>query len=333
MARHNRINFTSAVVYVVIRGHRDAALLGEPRDCERFQALVGRALVRCRARLLAYCWLPNSAHLVIRLTGVALESLMRHVCGPYSRYLHRERGHQGPVYQSRYRAIAIDADLYLLPLLRYVHLLPVTAKLCADASEYLWTSDRAYRGGERLPWVARSEVLAALELRDRNVARAYRALMSEPQSAWIAAQFERGSRTDPRVAGSAGFVGTIQRKSADRRSCAFAEQIVEAVSRWQNLSPDRVFSRSISRHGVLVRSLVAWHVLGCGAANLAQLARWFGVRRWTLRAAIERHRASQPDLFGVPLTDIMAPVQGLAVQPGPMSSHSELRALTNITDQ
>jgi putative transposase len=331
MARHNRIDFKSAVVYVAIRGYRDAALLREPRDCERFQSLIGRALVRCRARLLVYCLLPNSAHLAIRLSDVALESLMRHVCGPYSRYLHQERGHQGPVYQSRYRAVAIDADFLLLPLLRYVHLMPVTAKLCAAPSDYPWTSDRAYRNGERIPWLAKSEVLAALEVRDRNVARAYRALMSEPQHAWIAAQFERGSRTDPRVAGGAGFLGTIQRKSGDRRSCAFAKQILAGVSRWQNVTPDMVFSRSISRHGVLVRSLVAWHVLGCGAANLAQLARWFGIRRWTLRAAIERHRASHPDLFSVPLACILAPVESLTAEPGSTSSHSDSTDSINVT--
>jgi hypothetical protein len=323
MARRNRINFTSAIVYVAIRGHRNAELFGERRDCERFQVLLGRALVRCRARLLAYCWLPNSAHLAVRLSDVPLESLMRHVCGPYSRYLHQERGHQGPVYRSRYRAVAIDAEFYLLPLLRYIHLTPVTARLCADPSGYPWTSDRAYRDGERIPWLAKSEVLAALELRDRNSARAYRALMGESQNAWIVAQFERGSRTDPRVAGSAGFVGTIQRKSGDRRSCAFAKEVLAAVCRWQNLAPDMLFSRSISRHGVLVRSLVAWHVLGCGAANLAQLARWFGIRRWTLRAAIERHRASEPDLFSAPLAYILTPVQSLTVQPELTSSHLE----------
>jgi REP element-mobilizing transposase RayT len=331
MARHNRIHFTGAVVYVVVRGRKEAALLTEQRDFERFQSLVGRALVRCRARLLAYCWLPNAAHLVIRLSDVSLETLMRHVCGPYSRYLHQERGLHGPVYQSRYRVVVIDADLYLLPLLRYVHVMPVAAGLCLDPSDYPWTSHRAYRNGERIPWLAKAEVLAALELRDRNVARAYRALMSEPQHAWIATQFEHGSRTDPRVAGGAGFVGALERKSGHRLSCALAEEILAAVSRWQKITPDELFARSISRHGVLVRSLVAWHVLGCGACNLAQLAQWFGVRRWTLRAAIERHRVNQAELFNVPLTVILAPVPALAAQPGSSSIHVESGGSENVT--
>jgi transposase-like protein len=69
-----------------------------------------------------------------------------------------------------------------------------------------------------------------------------------------------------------------------------------------------LFSRSISRHGVLVRSLVASHLLAFGGTNLAKLARRFGVQRWTLRSAIERHRTRRPDLFGVPLNQILAAV-------------------------
>lgn len=243
---------------------------------------------------------------------------MRRVCGPYSRYLHRERGRSGPVYQSRYRAIVIDADFYLLPLVRYIHVMPVTAGLCDEPEDYPWTSHHAYRTGERIPWLAKAEVLAALEHRDRNVERAYRSLMSEPQNEWMAAQFEHGSRTDPRIAGSAGFIGALERRSRNRRrSCYFAEQILTAVTQWQNVTPEELFSRPISRHGALVRSLVAWHVHRSGTANLAQLARRFGIRRWTLRAAIERHRARQPELFRVPLANILAPVPSPTSQSPP----------------
>jgi putative transposase len=314
MARHNRIHITGAVVYVVVRGRKGAVLPAEDRDCERFESLVSHALVRCRARLLAYCWLPNAAHLVIRLSDVALESLMRRICGPYSRYLHQERGWHGSVYQSRYRAIVIDPDVYLLPLLRYVHWMPVMAGLCDDPDEFSRSSHRAYRDGGRIAWLAKSEVLEALQRRNRDVTRAYRMLMSEPQNTRITGQFERGSRSDPRVAGSVGFAGAIERKSERRRGDVSAERILRAVCQWHRVDPAVLFSHETSRRAVLVRSLVAWHVLGCGTANLAQLARWFGVRRWTLRAAIERHRGNHADLFSVPLDRIMGSVVGLSAE-------------------
>jgi putative transposase len=306
VARRNRLHFRNAVVYAVIRGCKGAVLLAEQRDCERFESLVGHALVRCRAKLLAFCLLPNSAHVVIRLSGVPLESLMRHVCGPYSRYLHRERNRHGPIYQSRYRAVVVDADAYLLALLQYVHRLPVTAGLCADPDDYRWTSHRAYRDGSCVAWLAKSEMLEALGQRDRNVARAYHALMNEPRNAWIYAQFEHGSRMDSRIAGGFGFVGVIERKSAGHRAALPAVEILAAVSRWQDVTPCQLFCRPISRHGVLVRSLVAWHMLALGGTNLAQLARQFGVRRWTLRSAVERHRSRHPELFSVPLNQILA---------------------------
>jgi putative transposase len=313
VARRNRIQIRNAVFYVIIRGRKDATLLAEQRDCERFESLISRALVQCRAKLLAFCWLPNSAYLVIRLSDVPLESLMRRLCGPYARYLHHERNWHGRIYQSRYRAVVVDVDAYLLALLQYVHLRPVIEGLCADPGDYPRTSHRAYRDGYHVPWLAMSEILEALGHRDRNVARAYRALMNEPLNARIIAQFEHGSRMDSRVAGGFGFVGVVERKSVGRRARWSADEILAAVCRWQNVTPCQLFIRSVSREAVLVRSLVAWHILALGGTNLAKLARRFGVRRWTLRSAIERHRTRRPDLFSVPLNQILAAV---ATMPG-----------------
>jgi putative transposase len=306
VVRRNRIHIGNAVVYVIIKGRKDAALLVEQRDCERFESLLSRALVQCRARLLAFCWLPNCAYLVIRLSDVPLESLTRRLCGPYARYLRQERNWRGRIYQSRYRAVVVDADAYLLALLQYVHLLPVGEGLCADPGDYPRTSHRAYRDENHVPWLAKAEMLEALGHRDRNVARAYRALMNEPPNARIIAQFEHGSPMDSRVAGGFAFVAAIERKSVGRRASLSAVEILAAVCRWQNVTPCHLFSRSISRHGVLVRSLVASHMLTFDGTSVAELARQFGIRRWTLRSAIERHRTRRPDLFNVPLNQILA---------------------------
>jgi hypothetical protein len=101
-----------------------------------------------------------------------------------------------------------------------------------------------------------------------------------------------------------------------------AEAILSAVCRWHNVEPGELFSHAISRHGVLLRSLVAWHVLGSGAGNVAQVARWFGVRRWTLRAGIERHRANSPDLFNVPLDQILSGVMSPGRDTQPASAEN-----------
>ena len=159
-----------------------------------------------------------------------------------------------------------------------------------------------------MAWLAKSEVLEALGQRDRDVARAYRTLMNEPPNARIIALFEHGSRMDSRVVGGFGFLSVIERKSVGRGTSSSPAEIIVAVCRWQNVTPCQLLSRSISRHGVLVRSLVACHMLSLGGTNLAKLARQFGIQRWTLRSAIERHRKRRPDLFGVPLNQIMEAV-------------------------
>jgi hypothetical protein len=48
------------------------------------------------------------------------------------------------LFQGRYKAILVDADAYLLELLRYVHLNPDRATASTTPEDYPWSGHHGY---------------------------------------------------------------------------------------------------------------------------------------------------------------------------------------------
>ena len=54
---------------------------------------------------------------------------MRHINGVYTQRFNRVHGCDGPLFRGRYRSILVEAETYLLELLRYIHRNPLKAGL------------------------------------------------------------------------------------------------------------------------------------------------------------------------------------------------------------
>ncbi|MFH1114208.1 MAG: transposase [Pseudomonadota bacterium] len=92
------------------------------------------------------------AHLVVQVAEIPLSRLMQNVSFRYTRYRNAKERRTGHLFQGRYKAIVIDAESYLVELVRYVHLNPVRAGIVAEPADYRRRSRRAYLGKEALPW-------------------------------------------------------------------------------------------------------------------------------------------------------------------------------------
>ena len=75
----------------------------------------------------------------------------------------------GSLFRGRYKAILIEPDAYLLNVSRYIHLNPVVAGLVERASDYPWSSYRAYVDKELAPeWLHSHFLLAMIGQRHRR---------------------------------------------------------------------------------------------------------------------------------------------------------------------
>ena len=54
---------------------------------------------------------------------------MRHINGVYTQRFNKTHHIDGQLFRSRYKSILIDADSYLLELIRYIHRNPIEAGL------------------------------------------------------------------------------------------------------------------------------------------------------------------------------------------------------------
>jgi len=120
-------------------------------DRERFLALLARQVRDHGWICHAYCLMSNHVHLLLETPEPTLATGMRTLLSRYARGFNGRQGRRGPLVERRYHALLIEKESHLLEVSRYVVLNPVRAGLCADPSEWLWSSYRATVGLHRVP--------------------------------------------------------------------------------------------------------------------------------------------------------------------------------------
>src|SRR5882672_8831382 len=151
MARPLRIEFPGAVYHVTSRGDRREPIFVDDEDRRILLDLVGQALSRFDAQMLAYCLMGNHYHFVVHTRKANLSLLMRHINGVYTQAFNRRHDKVGHLFQGRFKAILVDRDAYLLEVCRYVELNPVAAKIARKPETWSWSSYRAHVGLDATP--------------------------------------------------------------------------------------------------------------------------------------------------------------------------------------
>ena len=160
MGRPLRIEYAGAHYHVTARGNEQKEIFKSQRDRERFLSYLESAVVRYGAVIHAYCLMSNHYHLLIETPSGNLSQIMQHINGAYTNYFNVKRKRAGHLFQSRYKAILIEADEYAKELSRYIHLNPVRAGMVTKPEEYRWSSYCDYIGERNAPdWLTTKLIL------------------------------------------------------------------------------------------------------------------------------------------------------------------------------
>jgi putative transposase len=151
MARPLRIEFPGAVYHVTSRGDRREPIFVDDEDRSALLNVLGQAMSRFDAQILAYCLMGNHYHFVLHTRKANLSAVMRHVNGVYTQSFNRRHDKVGHLFQGRFKAILVDRDAYLLEVCRYVELNPVRAGLVRKPQAWRWSSCRAHLGLQAAP--------------------------------------------------------------------------------------------------------------------------------------------------------------------------------------
>jgi hypothetical protein len=113
------------------------------------------------------------------------------------------------LFRGRYKAILIDADTYLLQLLRYIHRNPLNAGLVEQLDAYQWSSHNGYLSdAKKWAWLYKDFVLSMLTEDGRQRRRAYREFIVMDDSREIKSILQK--KKLPAILGSQGFVDWVK---------------------------------------------------------------------------------------------------------------------------
>ena len=168
MARKPRVHYFGAYYHVMLRGNGGMQIFQDQADRNRFFALVQESILRFKYRIHALCLMTNHVHFVMQVGEIPLSKIIQNISFRYTRYINKKEKRIGHLFQGRYKALIVDADSYLLQLIRYIHLNPLRANMVDDLLDYPWSSHLAYLGQLRFSWLTTQVVYDRLMQKKNN---------------------------------------------------------------------------------------------------------------------------------------------------------------------
>jgi len=161
MPRQARIDYPGALHHVIGRGIEGKYIFKKDDDKQVFYTRLRETLSKSSLQVYAWCILSNHFHLLIQTGKTSISEFMRRFLTGYAVNYNKRHKRKGYLFQNRYKSIVCDKDEYLMPLIRYIHLNPVKAKMIKiqQLKEYCWTGHKEIIKKEK-GVVAVDEVLA-----------------------------------------------------------------------------------------------------------------------------------------------------------------------------
>ena len=282
--------------HVYNRFARGAPLFDEGDESERFVELLRRVRDRDGLTIFAYCLMSNHYHLAVRVGPVPLSRSIGFVQSRFGQGYNRRHRSTGPLWQSRFKAKIVEDEGYLLQLVAYIHLNPVTAKLVGDPADYSRSGHRELLRKAESPLVDAAQTLSLYGGALRSARRAYvRTLERVEEETWRTSlpgalpwwQPERDRPLEPPP--PAAWIDERGLSTGRDRPPISAAEFLERCARLLDIPVGRLAARQRDAATTRLRYLIA----GVGIERWRQsptalgksLGRWpEAVGRWALRA-------------------------------------------------
>lgn len=288
MARPLRIEYPDAYYHVSNRGEDGYRIFPGPKYFQAFLDGVADAGARLNVEILSYCLLGNEYHLLVKTPEGNLSRFMRQVDGLYTQNYQNLRNEGGSVFRSRYKAVLVQHEKYLLGVSRYIHNLP--RKNRARPETYTWSSLAAYSNKAKTPaWLSTADVLGAMAPGARPAAR-YAAFVGEGVDSELAhfygklnllsilgdEKFRKRARAkmDPDAARG-------KSRGAQARLRPSINKVVAAVARQYKVSEKSIYQAA---RGPGSKNIPRWTAMylcqEVAGVTLQEIAKRFGLKRY-----------------------------------------------------
>jgi putative transposase len=273
MARKPRIHFPGAVYHVILRGNAGQDIFTADQDRYRLYLFLQYAVEKFRCRIHAFCLMRNHLHLIVQVGDVPLSRIMQNLSQRYTSWINFTQSRTGHVFQGRYKALLVDADSYLLELVRYIHLNPVRAGAVAAPENYPWSGHGGYVGKEYIPWLTTDFVLAQVSPSIRHARQAYESFVRDGIGEGRRNEFHCGT-CERRIIGDEEFADDVLLKANQRGEREYGlHEVIQAVCACYGLSTSDLAAPGKTRPMAEARAVSAAIVQASPHLQLINLAR------------------------------------------------------------
>lgn len=289
MARRLRLHVPGGFYHVTVRGNHRQPIFFAASDRDRLDDIVAEATDHVAARIHAYCWMTNHIHILVQISDAPLGKLIQRIASRYARAVQARLETTGHLFERRYHAILVDADAYLMTLVRYIHLNPVRGGLVADPAEYPWSSHRNYLGLCQRDWVTTKFTLGVLGNHPDHAVAKYRELMDGPGPSHWGEGDLIPNRDAPEVLGSKEFVLTVKGSDFHPRSHKSLDDVMRECSEQFKETSNSLASKLRSPNLAIARAWIGHEALKGRIASVSEVAKRLGRTEGCIRYLMKQH--------------------------------------------
>jgi REP element-mobilizing transposase RayT len=289
MPRALRIHVPGGFYHVTLRGNHRQRIFFRDNDRSLLESIVAEVITRFDASIHAYCWMTNHIHLLVQVSEIPLGRLMLCIASRYARAVQTRLATTGHLFERRFHAVLVDADSYLLELVRYIHLNPVRARMVADPIDYPWSGHHAYLDPSRTTWLTTARALRMLQPQPSLAIDAYQRFMSCGEIVRWGSGVLTPHPDDCRILGDDQFATrALGTDWQPRLRQTLEELIVECCQRF-GLTAATFASPSRARHLARARAWIAHRAVAGRIASISAVARRLGRNESAIRQVMSRY--------------------------------------------
>lgn len=299
MSRPLRIEFPDAWYHVMNRGRRAEDIFLDDEDYNTFFDLLKESVDLWNVRIAAYCLMPNHYHILVQTPGANLSRCMRHIDGVYTQRFNRFHRFDGQIFRGRFKSILVDADSYLLQLMKYIHRNSLRMRMVNKLDSYPWSSHQGYVSkAKKWDWLHKDFILSMLSEDGKQQPRMYRQFVAQEDSEEIFRIFEK--KKWPSILGTEIFIEWVKDRFFDQKRhlevpesrilAPDREKIKQFVCRTYQVKEEELLK---SKRGTFnePRNVAIYLTRQLRGENLNKICREYGLKKYSSASSvIERVR-------------------------------------------
>ncbi|MFA4991834.1 MAG: transposase [Candidatus Omnitrophota bacterium] len=145
MGRLPRVYIEGSLYYVTSQTGHAYNIFLDDMDYREYISLVAKYKDQYGFKLFSYSLLPARLEMLIELkNNVPISNIMHDINSLYTKLYNSKYGKKGHLFQQRFKSIIAEKEMYLLRLVRQIHLSPVVDKLTTDPKAYQYSSHNLF---------------------------------------------------------------------------------------------------------------------------------------------------------------------------------------------